>query len=63
MNAEYLAFLDRRIPELHKMGKPVDEKSTTAGAIERNLKASRYPGRKARDQADVEWAQILRTRT
>jgi hypothetical protein len=62
---EYHAFLDKRIPELQDEGKPFlppDPPDLTmaekAKRIEANVAGSKYPGRKAREQADREWAEL-----
>jgi len=54
---KYFNFLDKRIPELHAEGKPAPSKSDPI-LISKNLTASRYPGVKARHQADREWGEM-----
>lgn len=64
MNPDRKAFLDRRIPDLQNEGKPFpppSPKGLTIGEqmqrVRPNMEGSRYPGRKAREQADREWAE------
>lgn len=61
----YFKFLDRRIPELHNEGKPFPgsppEGMDLAERCKRhvaNTEGSKYPGVKARRQADLEWAEM-----
>lgn len=57
----YRDFLDRRIPELHAMGKP--ERVDADNPIEKsiaNTAAATYPGVTAREIADAEYADGAR---
>lgn len=59
----YHRHLEQRIPELQGTGKPAEPKGELTmaqriGKASENLKLSQYPGRKARDQADREWAAM-----
>lgn len=53
----YFEFLDRRIPELHAMGKPA-QSSGDPMKISANLRGSKFPGAMARVQADAEWGEM-----
>lgn len=50
----YLAFLAKRIPELHDQGKPEPEYDEQGRIIPGRV--GTFPGRRAREQADREWA-------
>lgn len=56
----YLAFLRRRIPELHEEGKPEPERDEK-GRIKPG-RLGKFPGRLARDRADAEWAKEAKER-
>lgn len=54
--SDYSDYLDKRIPELHAIGK-AKRSEDNPYQIEANLKAQKFPGVLARQQAQREWGE------
>lgn len=60
MAEDRLSFLARRVGELHEQGKPPAVEDEQGNVLPR--RGGDFPGRAAREQADLEWAELQRKR-